>query len=340
MVAGAISWLQSRTPAGSRCSAAMGNSSVWSGNPAVDLGSFAAFERLAAIPGDSILVFDRGNRRMAVIGPTLRVARTVPFGGIVHDAVRSRDGQFVVAALIETPHAFGHPYHVVGDSGLVRSFGATTETSQREAYVRNIRALASARAGGFWAGHLSRYEIDRADSTEQPTRAVVRSVSWFQPWTQSQDAAPWLVRPQPKLTAIREDQRGYIWTLVAVAHPRWKPMSAQNPSAGERLQTIPAIPDVNAIDEILERVVEVIDPRTGSVLASRRLPGSYGISSAMIRSTVCGKLPTARSRSLCFGCPCWTIAGDSERLTDDMRADHRLHARYAFEPVERDPSLE
>ena len=82
-----------------------------------------------------------------------------------------------------------------------------------------------------------------------------------------------MIRPQPKLMAVREDRTGRLWTLVLVAHPRWKPLAPRN-KAGRESPMSPE-PDVNAIDTLIERIVEVIEPSTGRVLASRRLPGSY-----------------------------------------------------------------
>jgi hypothetical protein len=235
-------------------------------------GEFRSITRLAAIPGDSILVFDNMMARMSVIAPTLEITRTAPAPSLVYGIARMGDGTLVAAALVGTRQGAGNPYHILGDRGIVRSFGATDETRPRDAAFAGARAITPAKGGGFWAGHFNRYEIERADSVGELHIVVNRTVDWFPAWTKSEGAPPWLVRPNPKLTALREDAHGNLWTFILVARKNWKPVMPQTNVRGDRAFSMPA---TNDIDRIIERVIEVIDPRTGNVRASRRVRGSF-----------------------------------------------------------------
>ena len=235
-------------------------------------GEFRRLGRVISIAGDSTLVFDNANAKMSVLDPSYRVAREVRLSGVVGDAVRLRDGTLIVVGSIGPRKQPNDPYFVVGDSGVVRSFGRGTDTSREAFALRASRRVASSRQGGFWSGHGNQYRIDYLDVAAPPKIVVRRDVPWFPKWATSAGPPSWIERPKSSLSDLREDDQGLLWTFLRRAPADWKP--ATNVSVRPELPI--RMPPINEFGKYIEFVIEVIDPQTGNVLATTRLPGSFG----------------------------------------------------------------
>jgi hypothetical protein len=214
---------------------------------------------------DSIYVHDFGLGRVSVIGPDLQVARS--FAARYRPWLVRDDGTFVVAEQIGTPEHAGYPLHVVDETGKVlRSFG--TESPQYRSDLRLLltRFVAPARDGTIWAVAPGRYVIERWD----PERGVlissvpVRS-SWFREAPNHLDESE---RPVSIILGLWEDEAGWIWVLARVADLQWSRPPPLPPGVWERQTTME---DRNGM---YDWMVEVIDPGSGTVLASRRF-GDY-----------------------------------------------------------------
>jgi hypothetical protein len=121
----------------------------------------------------------------------------------------------------------------------------------------------------FWSTIASRYQLEELsiDGTLLRRITVPRS-PWFEPW--SIDAAPGL-RPHTMLRGAWEDAAGRLWTLGVGPEPNWSPpppRPARNSSP--RGANSNQRPDT-ALMRQSATVIDVLDPRTGRVVATRRL---------------------------------------------------------------------
>lgn len=105
--------------------------------------------------GDSIAIFDGANARTSVFAPSGRLARTQRWeAGSVLRAMRTTQGDFVLAGSFETRMGFGMPFHRFARSGvLLESFGAASDARVvRGSDVPTYRTPSVASADeSFWA---------------------------------------------------------------------------------------------------------------------------------------------------------------------------------------------
>ena len=124
------------------------------------------------------------------------------------------------------------------------------------------RQLAAGGGGRVWAAYQNRYEVELWDTAGRRLRRLARDAEWFDIYRSDEFSArnrrhllrerergnrlaPSLQYP-PRVTALEQDGRGRLWTLVSVAPE--KPEDRRN------------------------TIVEVIDPAAGRIVASRRFP--------------------------------------------------------------------
>lgn len=226
-------------------------------------------------PGDTVWVFDARDRRVSVTAPDGSFGRSFRLNGLGQNALRLRNGDLVLAGDIYAPASLGHPLHVLAPSGDVRrSFGREGPMpdggryDSRELGGRGYRSLGQASGGRFWAAHALKYQVDEWTPGGALVRVVERQVDWFPPSDRQTD--PYSERPSPRLQVAYMDAHDRLWVAISVPDSEWKNPGARN----ER--------DLNRIspDELWDTVVEVLDVRTGSLVASRRfaeaLDGSVG----------------------------------------------------------------
>lgn len=170
------------------------------------------------------------------------------------------DGTMVVAQQIQTPALIGYPLHLVSANGTVlRSFG--TETPEYRADLRLFmeRVVAPATDDSVWESPKGRYVLGRWNPVtgQRLSRTAVRS-SWF---VESADyPRDNRTKPRPIVEAIWERDH-VIWSLIRDADSQWKPGADPEQSWS---------PDRYSSE--YDWVLEVIDPKSGTVLVSRRFP--------------------------------------------------------------------
>ncbi len=236
-------------------------------------GEYLFAREVRVAPGDSIYVSDPAQRRLTVLGPDHRVARTVPAPAEVAGVLPGRGGEVVVQALDRSPALVGYPLHRLASTGrVVASFGSRRPATRRDRPYDDPRAVNRARNQGVWSARLNRYRVELWDASGRPVLALERSPSWFVPWTRHPGVREDEVRPVPLLQAVREDARGRLWVFVRVPDARWRAASA--PAPAERRRERGVVP-ANQLRRYLDTVVEVLDPRTGRILASTRLEGVF-----------------------------------------------------------------
>lgn len=213
-------------------------------------------------------VFDLGNARMAVYSPGLEFLRTIPleFPGPT-DIVPIADSAWVFAGDIRSLERGGLPLHLVDAKGrLGRSFGAVDPVFRRDIPQLTVRNLALSPEGEIWSAHLLEYRIERWTIEGTQEDELVREVDWFQPNTN-----PGFVDaespPNPSLAEIEVDENGFLWVLIGVADEDWRDGLGLRPGVYGRERILPT-----SDEKYYDTIIEVIDPETGFLLATERVP--------------------------------------------------------------------
>jgi hypothetical protein len=121
----------------------------------------------------------------------------------------------------------------------------------------------------FWAAHVTRYTIERWSKAGRLTDVLERDAPWFPPRV-NLGPPPQEAPPAPRVVSVREDDAGRLWVLISVADANWR-RSARKPNASGEYAVRPTDRDL-----MFDTVIEVIDPKTARVIATRRIPQEVG----------------------------------------------------------------
>jgi hypothetical protein len=170
-----------------------------------------------------------------------------------------KDGTMIVAQQIQTPELIGYPLHLLASDGrVVRSFGVDTAEYRPDLRLLLDRVAAPAAGGNdVWASPLGRYTLERWNpvSGTRLARVPVRS-SWFV--ESANFPRDGQTRPRPIIESIWETE-GLVWVLIRDADSAWQPSTE-----AERVWSF------ELYNSIYDSVIEVVDPASGAVLASKR----------------------------------------------------------------------
>ena len=222
-------------------------------------GELLRLRTVIAGSGDTLFAPDFGQGRISMFGPDRTLAGTLPMP-FPPDLVMP-DGSFLVTWQIGRSETIGYPMHVVDREGrVVRSFG--TDEPQYRPDLDHIltRKVALGRDGTVWAMAPARYILERWDpSTGERLQSTRIPSDWFresiEPYTDE------TVRPPPLVAGLWEDEDGLVWTIVRDADVDWEP----SPRANEERSI-----DLQERNRLYDWVIEVVDPGSERVLASRR----------------------------------------------------------------------
>ncbi len=171
------------------------------------------------------------------------------------------DGSYLVAGQILTPSLVGFPLHVMSAEGtIVHSFGE--ELPQYRADIPHLtrRVVGLSSDDTIWAAAPGRYDLERWDphSGTRIDRIEVQS-SWFEESVRPMD--DWTKKPVPTISGIWEDEAGLVWVLALDASSDdWRPAAKAREFA---------ITPANRAAR-WDSVIEVVDPTTKRVVASKR----------------------------------------------------------------------
>jgi hypothetical protein len=215
-------------------------------------------------PQDSLYLFD--GAKISVFAPNHQFVRTIPSLALsvvsAGTAVLLKDGRFVIATEVTGPSRTGLPLHLMSSDGTIaKSFGAEAPMIRPDDPRELWRVIATAGPAEVWAAHANRYEIERWDVAGILRQVLVRDTPMFPPSRvlTGMDPIPSII------VALRQDPEGYVWTLLGI------PKSGRAASSS-RATGRTGGPPPNALNEIFDTVIEVLDPRTGTLVASRRMP--------------------------------------------------------------------
>lgn len=224
---------------------------------------------------DTAYVYYPRAMTMTVFGPSLRQLREAKVSIPAAEAmIRLGNGNIVTAALLATPEEVGFPLHAYDSQGkLKKSFGATSEVFSAEMIPQLRRRIAAATdPNEVWAAHVYRYDIELWDTNGRLKKTYERRPDWFSTRKERPVLPSSRQAPQPFIQAIRQDSAGLIWVLINVASPSWRTAADFREMRATRTDSLIDTPQ--HMDRLLNTVIEVIDPATGSLLASKRLPAA------------------------------------------------------------------
>ena len=211
---------------------------------------------------DSLYLFD--GAKVSVFSPAHRFVRFIDAPATDRrpsSVAILPGGDIVMSTMVSTSSSAGYPLHVVSrDGGILRSFGVDNPIVRPDREYDAWRSVAVAGDSLIWAARANRYLIELWDRSGTLRRSIVRDARWFPPWTTQNE-----VTPNPMVTSIRQDTRGYLWSVVATPDEKWSAESARR-----MIDSLRGRPD--APNGFFDTVIEVIDPRTGTLVATRRLP--------------------------------------------------------------------
>jgi hypothetical protein len=229
-------------------------------------GEFRITNLIALLPGDSVEIYDLGNRRFTVISPDFALGRTSRAIDLLSPRmVHLDDGTRIMNGALYTPEGLGLPLHRVDvDGGVLGSFGADPPIRDLTARGAVRRLLATSGSRTVWSAALPRYRLEEWTLDGERVRILEREVPWFRPHDGSNDRAA-DGTPLPYLRAIHLDDNGWLWIVVWVPALQWE----EGLREGDGIDGLPG-PVVSDFSKLFDSVVEVIDVEAGRVVRSQR----------------------------------------------------------------------
>ena len=227
-------------------------------------GEFGSVRSFGFGPRDSLWVID-GNMSAHVFEPppAKRFARSFRFD-------RPVGGVFTAHGILTLPSYFRtyeHPRLLSWDGEELSRF-TVPDTGSRA--VPQLGPVAVVGSDLLWMGVERKYEMILLGSDGSVRRRITRQADWF-PEDKSPSGLPWVSPPKPMIHSITIGSDTLLWVLVRRAHRNW----AENKAKAGTIKGLPTPRSLSAIRiaDIFEGVVEVFDPVSGKLLASRDVSG-------------------------------------------------------------------
>jgi len=234
----------------------------------------------AWLEGSEVHVYDNRQQRESVFDSAGNYLRSYPWAFGPKNSVGSRwplpDGGLLISATVRSREAAGNPLHVLNaNRELVRSFGADTAMLLPGLIDLARRAVSKASDGAIWVGRINEYRIEKWSISGEHLQTMDRQVSWFPRWQSVETTDYMAAAPPPRLVAILEDpSSGLLWTMTVLADSRYRPTKRVGDAE------TPVV--VSELDDFFDTVIEAIDIRTSTVLATRRFDEILGVAGQAI----------------------------------------------------------
>jgi hypothetical protein len=215
------------------------------------------------IQGDSLFVFDSGNRRLTVLSPSYKPVRSAPIPWTASAAFAG--GDIVLNAQVADRARVGLVLHHIDRVGNYLGSFADAEVRVTLREQPAVRRLTSARTGGVWSVLASkRYVIRKWTSDGTKVMELHRDASWYEPYDR-----PWMPTPDrppaPTIATIWQAPDGLLWVMGLRPDAHW----ARGLGRGVHAEGQMMYPWLDTA-RIYDAMVEVIDPRAGTLVASAR----------------------------------------------------------------------
>jgi len=231
---------------------------------------FAGVTAIRPARGDSVAIMDRGNGRLALLGPDLQPARVanLPVQGGWFGVLE--DGRVLVMTGFGSRRLAATKRLWLLDPSMepLRSFVEVPPTRPGVPDATHRRRMAVSPAGLIALAHNTEYAVEIWDLSGRHLRTLRRAPAWFNaaPERRSGRAG---TAPPPLLETPRIDRDGMLWTVSHVADPAWEDALVPAPDRAGAGETLRPRPGRSA--DYQDSIVEVIDPASGRLLAALRL---------------------------------------------------------------------
>jgi hypothetical protein len=235
-----------------------------------------------ALPGDSMLIMD-APRGMTVVSPDLSLKRTIrtqnmmdvtplrwPTAVIARQESYGRGFQDRTTQLAVYDFSGKTPRLITTLLNLKAGDRTRDQATSNRIWNESLRTIANPVAGHVWIAHNSRYALTRVGIDGRVQDSIVRSPSWFR-GLQVMSMGTETVLPNPRLTAVREDAQGRLW--VFLAKPRASALKEwrENKLRKGKGAVEGRVSDFPAEYKLFQTVIEVIDPKTRTLVATKTL---------------------------------------------------------------------
>jgi hypothetical protein len=215
---------------------------------------------------NGIEIGDWGNFRITTYDASLNVTKTRRLSSSVRGICWLPDDRIAGTFLSYAHGDQGQTLHLFDAEGRVeRSFGPTFSPEQGRT-DSPTRTVAKTGASTFWVANLTRYLLEEWDSEGNLVQSLERRVDWFEPHTHygvfSKEDGP----PNPGITALWQDTAGRLWVVIKVPDPSWKDAFVMGKGPYGLPREV-----VGDMSDYFDSLVEVLDPDSREVVASRRL---------------------------------------------------------------------
>jgi hypothetical protein len=226
-------------------------------------GEFVQIDHVAVL-GDSVLVFDPGNRQFSILDADFEFGRAVRFPAVTTTDVIADGRVLTTVSDIPTTEQAGLPIHEFQLSNEeLRSYGAADPLYRPQSPWLSSRVITGSRAAGIWSAKRTAYELEYwVDGALKKT--LRRDVRWFRPYVERipGSAHP----PEPWLMAIRRIDDRFLAVLVVVPSDDFIALRGPRLDVGGRQDY-----DIGRRRLLYDTRVEVIDTQQGSVVYTGRM---------------------------------------------------------------------
>ncbi len=117
--------------------------------------------------------------------------------------------------------------------------------------------------GILWTSYASHYVLEAFDSSGKRVTLIERKADWFKPWIRNPAPSP-AAPHNPLVHELHADGR-YLWVLLNRPGEQWRAAFVPVPGSS------PPRYSIDRIDLYYNTTIEIFDPRSRQLLASRPL---------------------------------------------------------------------
>lgn len=228
-------------------------------------GEFRHIWLLSAVD-NTLYAFDGDNDRVTTLRlPDGEIVSEQPWKWPARSVAILKSRSFVINADISIPALAGVPLHLLSSDGeIARSFGETEDLTRPDVGYAGQRVLAASNDGNVWSAPRTSYVMTKWSPSGRVISTIDRDAAWFRPHRNTVSFTA--DRPPPPLVVqMREDAWGRLWILSSVADESWQEGLEFRPDHPDGPRYVPG-----NLHDYFDTVIEVVDTRTGELLASGR----------------------------------------------------------------------
>ena len=243
------------------------------GRPGEGPGEFR-MPRVLLSAGDSFAILDPGLRRATWFGADGQSQRSRPFPPS-RNALLLANGAVVIEPAVRDPLSRDPALLRVLGSGATEAVlepGARAGCRSMSACVaRDGRALAVGAVGNWWSVRTHHeYRVEERNGTGAIVRTLRPSSAWFAPYDTLEQQQRGRA-PQSQIVGVWNNPNGYLWIVGRTADAEWRRAEWEPGPRGEG----PVRPIPVDASQLYDGILEVLDVRTGTVVAQAREPEPF-----------------------------------------------------------------